>query len=153
MCNTPFWGDIGIKSGLRFFVSASELPFFSTWKRALSPKVPVFKCHKNGTLDAEPKKRRPCFTDNIPPNWWIACLFCALITFLWVLSQFWKMTHFWLFLSRFPCYTAEKLKVPVFFLLMGLKFWEKKNGGSTHLLAPLVKSNNQNFKQSFFGTP
>ena len=29
-CNSPFWGDVGIKSGLRFFVSAPEVPFFGT---------------------------------------------------------------------------------------------------------------------------
>ena len=29
-CNPLFWGDVGIKSGLGFFVSASEVPFFGT---------------------------------------------------------------------------------------------------------------------------
>ena len=34
------------KSGLGFFVSEPEVPFFGTWKRALLAKVPVFKRQK-----------------------------------------------------------------------------------------------------------
>ena len=38
---------LALKSGLGFFVSASEVPFFGTWKRALLVKVPIFKCQKS----------------------------------------------------------------------------------------------------------
>ena len=41
---------LALKSGLRFFVSAPEVLFFVTWKRALLAKVPVFKCQKMGLL-------------------------------------------------------------------------------------------------------
>ena len=39
-CNLQFWGDIGIEKWSPFFcfVSASEVPSFVTWKRALSAK-------------------------------------------------------------------------------------------------------------------
>ena len=34
---------LALKSGLRFFVSASEVPFFGTWKWALSARVELFE--------------------------------------------------------------------------------------------------------------
>ena len=37
---------LALKSGLRFFVSSSEVSFFGTRKQALLPKVPVFNCQK-----------------------------------------------------------------------------------------------------------
>ena len=37
---------LALKSGLRFFVSSSEVSFFGTRKQALLPKMPVFKCQK-----------------------------------------------------------------------------------------------------------
>ena len=73
-----------------------------------------FQVPKNGTSDAETKKPRPLFNANIPPKWWITCLFYAFITFGWVLSQFLKIPFFGLFWCRFPSYMAKKLKVPFY---------------------------------------
>ena len=79
---------LALKSGLHFF-SATEVP-------------------KNGTSVAETKKPRPLFNANIPPKWWITCLFYAFITFGWILSQFLKIPFFGLFWCRFPSYMAKK---------------------------------------------
>ena len=70
-------------------------PFLDLGARsALLPKVPIFKC-QNDTSDDETKKPRLLSDVNIPPKWWIACLF---------LCDY----HFWV---GFYCYTDKKLKV------------------------------------------
>ena len=65
---------------------------------------------KNGTSDAETKKRRPLFNANIPPIWCIAHLFYAIITCGWVLSQFSKIDNCWSFFSCFYLLNGQKTK-------------------------------------------
>ena len=57
-----------MKSGLRFFVSAPEVPFFGTWKGALLPKVPVFKCQKMALRAPESKNGDHFLTPTSPQN-------------------------------------------------------------------------------------
>ena len=57
------------------------------------PKVPVFKGPKMLLLMPK-QKRRPSFNANIPPKWWITCLFYAFTTVGWVLSQFFEFGPF-----------------------------------------------------------
>ena len=45
-CKPPFGGILALQVVSVSFVSASEVPFFGTWKRALLAKVPVLKCQK-----------------------------------------------------------------------------------------------------------
>ena len=100
-----FGGMLALKSGLRFFV-------FLVLKTSTFAESAHFHVLKYGTSDAETKKRRPLFYANISPKWCIACLFYAIITFGWVLSQFSKIAYFLSLLSRFYCYKGKKLKVP-----------------------------------------
>ena len=47
---------------------------------------------------AETKRWRPLLNANIPPIWWITCMFCAFATFGWVSANF----EIWIILGRFP---------------------------------------------------
>ena len=69
-----------------------------------------FHVPKNGTSDAETKKRTPLFNANIPSKWCVAGLFYAIITFGWVLSQFSKIANFRSFLRRFYLLNGQKTK-------------------------------------------
>ena len=69
-----------------------------------------FHVPKNGTSDAETKKRRPLFNANIPPKWCVARLFYAIITFGWVLSQFSKIANFRSLSRRFYLLNGQKTK-------------------------------------------
>ena len=78
----------------------------------IKAKSAHFHVPKNGTSEAEPKKRRPIFVANYPPKWCTARSFYAFSTFGWVLSQFWKIVFQEPFRSRFYFYMGEKPKVP-----------------------------------------
>ena len=97
---------LALKSGLRFLVSASEVPFFNGH---FCQKC-LFQVPKNGTSDAETKKWRPLFNANIPPKRWFTCLFCAYVTFGWI-EGFEKSHIFDHLLAVFPLIMAQKLKL------------------------------------------
>ena len=63
-----FGGVLTLKSGLGFFVSAPEVPFFGTWKRAILAKVPVFKCQKMALRAPKQKKRDHFSMPTSPQN-------------------------------------------------------------------------------------
>ena len=63
-----FGGMLALKSGLGFFVSAPEVPFFGTSKRALSLKLPVFLCQKMALRAPKQKKRDHFSTPTSPQN-------------------------------------------------------------------------------------
>ena len=60
-------GMLALKSGLRFFVSAPEVPFSGTWNGALLPKVPVFQRQKIA-LRAPESKNGDHFLTPTPPK-------------------------------------------------------------------------------------
>ena len=59
---------LALKSGLGFFVSAPEVPFFGTWKRALLPKVPGFKWQKMALPAPRQKNGDHFLTPTSPQN-------------------------------------------------------------------------------------
>ena len=63
-----FGGMLALKSGLGFFVSAPEVPFFGTGKRAILAKVPVLKCQKMALRAPKQKKRDHFSTPTSPQN-------------------------------------------------------------------------------------
>ena len=63
-----FGGMLALKSGLVFFVSASEVPFFGTGKRVILAKVPVLKCQKMVLRAPKQKKRDHFSTPTSPQN-------------------------------------------------------------------------------------
>ena len=52
-----------------------------------------FHVPKNGTSDAETKKRRPLLNANIPSKWCVARSCYGIITFGWVFGQFLKIAN------------------------------------------------------------
>ena len=86
------------KSGLRFFVSAPEVLFFVTWKRALLAKVPVFRCQKMALRVPRQKNRDHFLMPTSPQNDVQHVCFMHLS----LLGGFWanlKKLAFW---ARFP---------------------------------------------------
>ena len=97
----PFWpvqnGPLGLrrppkqpflttKSGVSFFIRASEDPFFCTpihWKW-------LFSGAKKWVFWRPNKKRTPHFVVNYTQKWWMRHLFHMNITIGWVLGKFWK---------------------------------------------------------------
>ena len=77
MCSLPFWGDVGIKKWSPFFCYGIRSAVFWHVKTGTFSKSARFHAPKNGTSDAETKKRRPLFHANIPPKRWTRYLFCA----------------------------------------------------------------------------
>ena len=63
-----FGGMLALKSGLVFFVSAPEVPFFGTGKRAILAKVPVLKCQKIALRAPKQKKEDHFLTPTSPQN-------------------------------------------------------------------------------------
>ena len=89
---------LALKSGLRFFVSAPEVPFFVTWKRALLAKVPVFRCQKMALRVPRQKNRDHFLMPTSPQNDVQHVCFMHLS----LLGGFWanlKKLAFW---ARFP---------------------------------------------------
>ena len=68
MSSAPFWGDVGVEKWSRFFVSAPEVPFFGTGKRAILAKVPVLKCQKMALRAPKQKNRDHFSTPTSPQN-------------------------------------------------------------------------------------
>ena len=93
-CYSPFWGVVGIKKWSPFLDSGAQSPIFWHLKTGTFAESARFQVPKNGISDHETEKRRPLFNANIPPKWWITCLFHSFITFGWVLSQFLKFGSF-----------------------------------------------------------
>ena len=109
----PFWpvqnGPLGLrrppkqpflttKSGVSFFIRASEDPFFCTpihWKW-------LFSGAKKWVFWRPNKKRTPHFVVNYTQKWWMRHLFHMNITIGWVLGNFWKLRILGSFLADFP---------------------------------------------------
>ena len=58
-----------------------------------------FQVPENGTSDARIQKLRPIFHANIPPKWWIRCLFYSFTTFGCVIGKFWILKILSMFLK------------------------------------------------------
>ena len=89
---------LALKSGLGFFVSAPEVPFFVTWNRALLAKVPVFRCQKMALRVPRQKNRDHFLMPTSPQNDVQHVCFMHLS----LLGGFWanlKKLAFW---ARFP---------------------------------------------------
>ena len=107
-CYPPFWGVVGDKKWSPFFCYSIRNTIFWHLKAGTFAESARFQVPKNGISDHVTKKRRPLFVANYPPKWWITCLFHALITFGWVLSQFliWViLCSYWV---GFPATWAKK---------------------------------------------
>ena len=105
-----FGGMLALKSGLHFFVSASEVPLFGTWKRALLAKVPIFKCQKMGLLAPESKNGDHFFTQTSPKNGGLHICFVRLS----LLGGFWanfEKLIFWTVLEPFSQQHSQKTKL------------------------------------------
>ena len=89
---------LALKSGLRFFVSAPEVPFFVTWKRALLAKVPVFRCQKMALRVPRQKNRDHFLMPTSPQNDVQHVCFMHLS----LLSGFWANLKKMAFWARFP---------------------------------------------------
>ena len=63
-----FGGVLALKCGLGFFVSAPEVPFFGTSKRAILAKVPVLKCQKMALWAPKQKNRDHFLSPTTPQN-------------------------------------------------------------------------------------
>ena len=79
-CSTPFWGVVGDKKWSRFFVSASEVPFFGTWKQALLPVLEPFlllygpktksaKWHPKESSNQKVEENKPALKLNFPSKY------------------------------------------------------------------------------------
>ena len=69
-CYPPFWGDVGIKKWSPFLDSGAQSPIFWHLKTGTFGESARFQVLKNGSSDAETKKRRPFVNANYPPKWW-----------------------------------------------------------------------------------
>ena len=73
-----FGGMLAWKSGLGFSIRALENPFLGTWKWALLPKVPIFRCPKMGFGVPESKNWDHFFTPTSPQNGGVGVCFIHL---------------------------------------------------------------------------
>ena len=89
---------LALKSGLRFFVSAPEVLFFVTWKRALLAKVPVFRCQKMALRVPRQKNRDHFLMPTSPQNDVQHVCFMHLS----LLGGFWANLKKMAFWARFP---------------------------------------------------
>ena len=85
------------------------MPFFGTWKRALSLKVPVFKCQKMAPWAPKSKigLQKPRET---PPKMVGYTFGSCLSVFGWVLSQLWKIAFFYAVFDPFYYVNEAKLQ-------------------------------------------
>ena len=89
---------MALKSGLRFFVSASEVPFFGTRKWALTAKVPVFTCKKMALRMPYQKNGDHFIMPTSPQNGDLHVCFINLA----LLGGFYSDFEIWFFYVPFP---------------------------------------------------
>ena len=151
---------LALKSGLGFFVSAPEVPFFVTWNRALLAKVPVFRCQKMALRVPRQKNRDHFLMPTSPQNDVQHVCFMHLS----LLGGFWanlKKLAFW---ARFPPLNDQIGKKSTYIgrngpraktktVMKPVKQWEKLGSMPNLKFKTFLNKNPPNISLSFLYVP